>query len=119
MIFKRYIEKLKITTGKEFTTGRIIDGKVEYGKIINVGNLPNATTKNINTGISNLKDLTFGIVSITSGAGSLYISNLGSTVSLSTAKVMYFGVSGTVIFIQTNADESSSKAIVEIHYTKN
>ena len=47
-----------ITNGVEFETGRIIDGKKEYGKIINVGNLPNASTKEIAfsvSGISNIR----------------------------------------------------------------
>lgn len=32
-------DKVNITTDTEFKTGRIIDGKEEYGKIINVGYL--------------------------------------------------------------------------------
>ena len=44
----------KITTGKEFETGRIIDGKIEYGKRIDCGNLPNNSVKMVAHGLSNV-----------------------------------------------------------------
>lgn len=45
-------DKIEITTGVEFETGRIIDGKKEYGKRINLGTMPNATNTTYSTGIS-------------------------------------------------------------------
>lgn len=34
------LNKINIKTGEIYETGRIIDGKIEYGKRINIGNLP-------------------------------------------------------------------------------
>lgn len=44
-IQKELLEQInvKITTGQEFKTGRIISGKEEYGKRIDFGALPNNT----------------------------------------------------------------------------
>lgn len=47
-------KKLNITTGVEFETRRIIDGKKEYGKRINCGNMPDSNTIKVNTGLSNV-----------------------------------------------------------------
>lgn len=43
-----------ITTGTEYETGRIIDGKKEYGKRINCGNMPDTSTISISTGLGNV-----------------------------------------------------------------
>lgn len=38
-------DKINVTTGIEFETGRIIDGKTEYGMIKNLGTAPNNERK--------------------------------------------------------------------------
>jgi hypothetical protein len=48
-----YPNVIKITTGVKFETGRIIDGKKEYGKRVNVGYLKTGYTE-IAHGISNI-----------------------------------------------------------------
>ena len=55
--FKKVLNRLKgidikITTGQEVKTNEIIDGKRVYKKRINCGNLPNATSKYVNTRIN-------------------------------------------------------------------
>lgn len=50
---------INITTGTEFETGRIIDGRKEYGKIINIGKLPNASTKEIAFSVSGLSNIRY------------------------------------------------------------
>ncbi len=47
------MDKKQITTGVEFETGRIIDGKKEYGKILAIGTIPSATSQTYATGITN------------------------------------------------------------------
>lgn len=49
----------KITSGVEFETGRIVDGKKEYGKIIHTGTVPSATTKAYAIGITGFDRYTF------------------------------------------------------------
>lgn len=48
-------DKQNITTGQEFETGRIIDGKKEYGKRIDCGLAPlSSTLLEINHGLTNI-----------------------------------------------------------------
>lgn len=49
---KQYQKKIKTETGQEINTNEIIDGKIVYKKRINCGNLPNATSKYVNTRIN-------------------------------------------------------------------
>ena len=48
-----------ITTGTEYETGRIIDGKKEYGKRINCGKLPDTSTISIATNLGNVNILDY------------------------------------------------------------
>lgn len=57
LLIKKILTKLKdidvrTTTGQEVKTNEIIDGKRVYKKRINCGNLPNATSKYVNTRIN-------------------------------------------------------------------
>ena len=47
-------DKVNITTGVEFKTGRIIDEKEEYGKRINCGAGPNNGIRSVATGLFNV-----------------------------------------------------------------
>lgn len=58
-IVEELLNKQKIVNGVEFETGRIIDGKVEYGKILNIGVVPSATSKTYATGITNFDRYTY------------------------------------------------------------
>ena len=57
LLMKQILNKLKdidvkVLTGQEVKTNEIIDGKRVYKKRINCGNLPNATSKYVNTRIN-------------------------------------------------------------------
>ena len=58
---------LNITTGTEYETGRIIDGKKEYAKRINCGKGPNNETIQVETGLTNVEytKIEFSILSMT------------------------------------------------------
>lgn len=47
-------DKINITSGVEYETGQIIDGKKEYGKRINCGRGPNNGTRSVATGLFNV-----------------------------------------------------------------
>ena len=51
--------------------GRIIDGKVEYGKIIDFGVMPNATSKSVAHGIEN-GDKTYNVSIFCNNANGIF-----------------------------------------------
>lgn len=117
---KASIIHTNITTGTEYETCRIIDGKKEYAKRIDIGAMPNATTKNIATGLSNIT-LTRPIEGVMKAANqvlNLPLVNYG--ISSNTAVNVYLAnVSGDTLGIRTNYDWSAATGVVTLHYTKN
>lgn len=107
-----------ITTGTEVKTGRVIDGKEEYGKKIDIGALPNATSKYINTGLSNIT-LTRAIEGVMSNETSQrplpYVSNSNAANSVT----LYLNGSGSQLSVLTGYDWSSLTGHVTLYYTKN
>lgn len=103
-----------ITTGTEFETGRIIDGKKEYGKIFRqlLSNSPGTTT--ISTGLSNV---TYRYLHCTVSVGNYaYQTENIKTNDYS----IVASISNNVVSITTYLSNFSTYyANVEIHYTKN
>ena len=100
-----------ITTGTPFETGRTIDGKKEYGKRIDLGNLPNASTKNVAHGLTNI---TFtGIDGMAGGYPLPFVNPSDSNSSIA----LY--ISGSNIVIITKYDRSSMTGYATVYYTKN
>lgn len=108
---------LNITTGTEYVTGRIIDGKKEYGKRINCGNLPNAQAKYVQTGLENIS-LTRGIDGVMLSSSSQRGLPAPSVTAVNTIMV-YLNGTGTALTINTQFDWSSYTAYVELFYVKN
>lgn len=105
------INTANITTGTEFETGRIIDNKKEYGKRIDLGNLPNASTKNVAHGLTNI---TFtGIDGMAGGYPLPFVNPSDSNSSIA----LY--ISGSNIVIITKYDRSSMTGYATVYYTKN
>ena len=105
-----------IVTGTPFETGRTIDGKIEYGKRVKLGNLPNDDMKDVAHGISNI---TFTKIEgiCDDGLGNrlplpyLNIDNLGTSI------MMY--IDGANIRIKTYSDKSTYVGYATLYYTKN
>lgn len=108
---------LNITTGTEYETGRIIDGKKEYGKRINCGKLPNAQAKYVQTGLENIT-LTRAIDGVMLSSNSQRGLPAPSVTAVNTIMV-YLNGTGTALTINTQFDWSSYSAHVELFYTKN
>ena len=108
---------LNITTGTEYETGRIIDGKKEYGKRINCGNLPNAQAKYVQTGLENIT-LTRAIEGVMLNSGSQRGLPAPSVTAANTIMI-YLNGTGTALTINTQFNWSSYTAYVELFYTKN
>lgn len=117
-VWTEWISKQQtITTGTEYETGRIIDGKKEYAKRINCGNLPNAQAKYVQTGLENIT-LTRAIEGVMLSSNSqrgLPAPNITSGNTI----MVYLNSTGTVLTINTQFDWSSYAAYVELFYTKN
>lgn len=92
--------------GVEYRTTERYLGKTVYCKLVNFGNLPNNTIKDVAHGISNLQRA----ISVSGDAnGDNLIGNM---------YIAYVNVGTTNIRIETNADRSGVTAKVLIKYTK-
>ena len=104
-----------ITTGTEFKTGRIIDGKEEYGKRIELGELPNNTNKivetELNMNIVNIESLSGAAIRDTAKLPLPYVSN--------TAPISMFIAENGKLQITTTSDRSTYTGHAYVYYTKN
>lgn len=92
--------------GVEYRTTERYHGKSVYCKLVDFGNLPNNTYKDVAHGISNLQ-LAISVSGESNGdnlIGNMYIT--------------YVNIGSTNIRIKTNADRSGVSATVLIKYTK-
>ena len=100
-----------LTSGKEYRTTERYLGKPVYVKAINFGALPNATTKSVSHGASNVDVCIRATGSITSGDKcSIPFADINGRVDI-------FGDSGQVT-IKTDYNYSSLSAHATIWYTK-
>ncbi len=95
-----------MVVGTEYRTTERYHGKPVYCKLVDFGNLPNNTYKDVAHGISNLQ-LAISVSGESNGdnlIGNMYIT--------------YVNIGSTNIRIKTNADRSGVSATVLIKYTK-
>lgn len=106
------------STSEYFTGKYWIDGKKIYGKVIDFGNLPNATIKSVNHNISGLSFVTllYAIVYPPSGTQSWQMLNFASSVGVE--QTMRIFCNTTQVTIGTGNDRTSLKAYVIMEYTK-
>ena len=92
-------------------------GEILYRKVINFGNLPNATFKGVNHGISNLKQVTklYGIWN--SGVGNFFNLPYVDTDNVGHSITLY--ADNTKVYADTEDDYSYATAYIVIEYTKN
>lgn len=104
--------------GTEFETGRIIDGKIEYGKILYLDSLPATGSVDVQTGIKNFERYTF-IDGYTSNAYCAHM--VPEQVNTSSIRIVPMYSNGNVLRVVTYTNsyaEAGYKAWIEIHYTK-
>lgn len=91
-----------------------IDGKPIYRKIVDIGTLPNASTKSVNHGISSLESVvrTYGMAGGPASQLPLPFVSISSNTSIQ------FAIVGTTIDIITGVDRSAYTGWVAIEYTK-
>lgn len=102
----------------ETVVGKWIDNNSIYRKVINIGNLPNATTKSVSTGITNLNYVThlYGIAMASGGFIALNDTYPGDATY--DTRISYNKTNGTVD-ITTAFDRSNYSGYVIVEYTKN
>ena len=98
----------------ETVVGRWINGKPIYRKIVDIGALPNASSKSVNHGISSLESVvrTYGM------AGGPLSQLPLPFVSIGSSSCVQFAILGATIDIYTGVDRSEYTGWVAIEYTK-
>lgn len=105
------------STGTEYETGGIIDGKKEYGLRKNLGALPDSTRTTYNTGLSSSYKITkYQLFAKRRGDEQLLsipFINLQNTHYLSG-----YLDNANLISVMTDTDFSGYDLIIEVYYTK-
>ena len=104
-----------IVTGTEFETGRTIDGKKEYGIIVDCGALPNNTSKNKSLPIT-LSQVNITKIETLCKSGSGVIQNFEF---YSGFNGLYLSTSQNTVIFATKVDGSAYNLHVTLYYTKN
>lgn len=104
------------TTGEQ-AIGTWVNGKTLYRKVINIGNLPNATTKTISTGLSNITPINLYGYGYNPNTDVMFMVNSGNPAGLSFQIQAYYS-SGSIL-IQTGVDRSAYSGYIVLEYIKN
>lgn len=104
-------DKINVTTGTEYETGRIIDGKEEYCKRCPFGSLPNSTIKGVQFLTPNDKILKAEGIAVNQNEVSHYFAIPNSKIQVD--------IENGWINITTETDMSTYNAFVDLYYTKN
>lgn len=112
------ISSLHTYTIEEQVVGTWIDGKTIYRKVIDLGSLPNATSKRINHNISNLKD----VISLNGFAKDsstfLPIPYISSFTGYDQYQIGFDYTNATTIGVTTGINRTSFTGFAIIEYTK-
>lgn len=104
-------KSINVTTGVEFKTGRIIDGKEEYSKRCPFGSLPNSTIKGVQFLDPNDKILKAEGIAVSQTETSHYFAIPNSKIQID--------IENGWINITTETNMSTYNAFVDLYYTKN
>lgn len=106
-----------ITTGVESATNEWIDGEQVFRKRIGVGALPNASDKDVSTGLSSL------LINVIRIQGSARRATDGQSYPIPNVStnnpISIFLRSNGDIRITTTSDRSDYNAYIDLYYTKN
>lgn len=106
--------KTNVITGQEVATNEYEDGKQVFAKKINIGSLPNATRKTVQTGLSNVKVIKLHGIARDS---SIQIPLPFVYTELPSCIGIMF-VNGS-LYINTGSDRTGLTGEITIYYTKN
>lgn len=112
-----YLDPKNDYSTEEKVIGTWIDGSTIYQKTINFGTLPNATSKAVAHGISNLSTVVNLTITAKNNSGGFLILPYSYS-SGSTENYVIFGCDSTNITIVANTDRSAFSGTATIQYTK-
>ena len=117
--YEKLEKSINIVIGQEVETGKTINGRIEYQKRINVGDLPNNSSLVVSTGLSNVhwsrppegfaqnKESQANIMPLP------YIDPRDNSASISLSLISEYRIA-----VVTRQDRSSFYGIVDVFYTK-
>lgn len=116
-----YVEHKEFSNKQVYSTseqviGTWIDGKPLYRKTINIGNLPNTTTKDYPTGLSNI--FVIKIDGFCTDGTQMFPMNNANPSSINYQIQLWFAYGDSVIKVQTGSDRSGYIGYVTLEYTK-
>lgn len=113
------VDIVKLTTAKETLTGEYFAGKPVYAKIIDIGTMPNNTTKTISTGIKGAGYFWIDPSNsmVRNGGASYPIPYVDPNQVLSGIAVRIYN-GGETLAVWTKTNWSGYSAFVTIKYTK-
>lgn len=115
-VLKEKIEQ-RTTTGQEYATNEYIDDKRVYGKRIDIGVLPNNTTKKVVHGLTNFKLVRIsGLATTTSDNYTITLPCLNDA---GFAYCVALTVSNTEVEIKAGSNRTTYTGYVDLYYTKN
>lgn len=116
-IYEEFIKKQEeVYSANEQAIGTWIDGKTLYRKVVNLGNLPNASAKSVSTGLSNVNYVkSYGMM--TNGSIYFEMNNTRPTDNTTNNETGLY-ISNNTIYIETKIDRSSYTGFVVLEYTK-
>ena len=114
VIYPQTISDMDYSTSEQDTGCKWIDGKKIYKKTIDIGSLPNATSKNVAHGISSL-----GIVVDMRGIA-FYANKVGLPLPFVAASngSISLNTTATDIVVTTTNDRTAASCYVTLWYTK-
>ena len=92
-------------------------GKPLYRKVVNIGSLPNSTSKNVSTGLSNI-DTMCKLYGTAYGSGNMLPIPHASASSIASSIGAFLTNNYGTLTIQTGSDRSSYQGYVIVEYTK-
>ena len=106
----------QITVGQEEPTNEFIGNKRVYVKRLDIGNLPNATVKSVDHGLSNVKIERLEGVATNNGLQALPLPFASEQDASSSIRLQSWG---SYVSVYTGRDRSEFTGVVDIYYTKN
>lgn len=105
----------QITVGQEEPTNEFIGDKRVYVKRLDIGNLPNATVKSVDHGLSNVKIERLEGVATNNGLQALPLPFASEQDVSSSIRLQSWG---SYVSVYTGRDRSEFTGVVDIYYTK-
>ena len=117
-VYEEFIKKQEeIYSTNEKNIGKWIDGRALYRKVVDCGTMPNATSKTISTGLSNVSYKKMEGM-ITNGTLYYEMNNTRPT-DTNTINTIGLYINNNNIIIESKIDRSSYTGYVILEYTKN